>query len=74
MGGQYIFVDERTEYDMPTDNFGNNYQHILEINWAKVECTGTDDSHPKVYYRLKVGETKSCAYCGRTWTRIPKHI
>ena len=69
-----ISRDAKTERNMATDNFGNNYQHILEINWAKVECTGSDDSHPKVYYRLKVGETKSCAYCGRTWKRIPKHI
>ena len=59
---------------MATDNFGNNSYHAIEINGSKVECTGTDDSHPKVYYRLKVGETKSCAYCNRTWTRIPKHI
>ena len=69
-----ISWDAKTERNMATDNFGNNYQHILEINWAKVECTGSDDSHPKVYYRLKVGETKSCAYCGRTWKRIPKHL
>ena len=74
MGGQYIFVDAMTERKMPTDIFGNNSYHAIQINWSKVECTGTDDSHPKVYYRLKVGETKSCAYCGRTWKRIPKHI
>ena len=57
---------------MEKDGFGNYIKiRPIEINWAKVECTGDDNSHPKVYYRLKVGETKSCEYCGRTWTRIP---
>ncbi len=70
MGGQYISEDERTEYGMPTDTFGNNYHHIIEINWAKVECSGDDHSHPKVYYSLKINEEKSCEYCGRTWKRI----
>ena len=55
---------------MPTDLFGNNYHHVIEINWAKVECSGDDHSHPKVYYSLKINETKSCEYCGRTWKRI----
>ena len=56
---------------MEKDGFGNTIQkRIIEINWAKVECTGDDNSHPKVYYQLKVGETKSCEYCGRTWKRI----
>ena len=70
----YISWDARTEKKVPTDNFGNNYQHIIEINWARVECSGDDDSHPKVYYSLKEGETKSCEYCGRTWKRIPKLV
>ena len=70
----YISWDARTEKKVPTDNFGNNYQHIIEINWARVECSGDDESHPKVYYSLKEGETKSCEYCGRTWKRIPKLI
>ena len=56
---------------MEKDGFGNYIQiRPIEIDWAKVECSGEDNSHPKVYYRLKVGETKSCEYCGRTWTRI----
>ena len=56
---------------MEKDGFGNHIQiKPIEINWAKVECSGEDNSHPKVYYRLKVGETKSCEYCGRTWKRI----
>jgi len=52
------------------DLFGNHSQHVIEISWAKVECQGDDYSHPKVYYTLKVNETKSCEYCGRTWKRI----
>ena len=56
---------------MEKDGFGNYIQiRPIEINWAKVECSGEDNSHPKVYYTLRVGETKSCEYCGRTWTRI----
>lgn len=74
MVGQYTTEDIKWENKMPTDLFGNNYQHILEINWARVECSGDDDSHPKVYYSLKEGETKSCEYCGRTWKRIPKLV
>ena len=70
----YISWDARTEKKVPTDNFGNNYQHIIEINWARVECSGDDESHPKVYYSLKEGETKSCEYCGRSWKRIPKLV
>ena len=67
MGGQYILE----ECMMEKDGFGNYIKiRPIEINWAKVECTGDDNSHPKVYYRLKVGETKSCEYCGRTWKRI----
>ena len=67
MGGQYILE----ECMMEKDGFGNYIKiRPIEINWAKVECSGEDNSHPKVYYRLKVGETKSCEYCGRTWTRI----
>ena len=69
-----ILWDAKTERNMATDIFGNNRHYAIEINWSKVECTGTDDSHPKVYYRLKVGETKSCEYCGRTWKRIPKLV
>ena len=74
MVGQYTTEDIRWENKMPTDLFGNSYQHIIEINWARVECSGDDDSHPKVYYSLKEGETKSCEYCGRTWKRIPKLV
>ena len=56
---------------MEKDGFGNHIQiKPIEINWAKVECSGEDNSHPKVYYTLRVGETKSCEYCGRTWKRI----
>ena len=56
---------------MEKDGFGNTIQiRPIEINWAKVECSGEDNSHPKVYYTLRVGETKSCEYCGRTWKRI----
>ena len=55
---------------MPKDCFGNYSHNPIEIDWSKVECSGTDESHPKVYYRLKVGETKSCGYCNRTWKRI----
>ena len=67
MGGQYILE----ECMMEKDGFGNYIKiRPIEINWAKVECSGEDNSHPKVYYRLKVGETKSCEYCGRTWKRI----
>ena len=47
---------------MSKDSFGNHYNRVIEIDWAKVECSGQDDSHPKVYYHLKVGETKQCAY------------
>ena len=68
MGGQYTYED----YMMEKDRFGNYIQiRPIEINWAKVECTGTDNSHPKTTYRLRVGQTKTCKYCGRTWTRIP---
>ena len=68
MGGQYIYED----YMMEKDRFGNTIQiKPIEINWSKVECTGTDNSHPKTTYRLRVGQTKTCKYCGRTWTRIP---
>ena len=67
MGGQYILE----ECMMEKDGFGNYIKiRPIEINWAKVECTGDDNSHPKVYYTLRVGETKSCEYCGRTWKRI----
>ena len=67
MVGQYILE----ECMMEKDGFGNYIKiRPIEINWAKVECSGEDNSHPKVYYRLKVGETKSCEYCGRTWKRI----
>ena len=67
MGGQYILE----ECMMEKDGFGNYIKiRPIEINWAKVECSGEDNSHPKVYYSLKVGETKSCEYCGRTWKRI----
>ena len=56
---------------MEKDGFGN-YIKIkpIEINWAKVECSGEDNSHPQVYYTLRVNEEKSCEYCGRTWKRI----
>jgi uncharacterized Zn-finger protein len=55
---------------MPKDCFGNYSHHIIEIDWSKVECSGTDDSHPLVYYKLKLNEVKSCGYCNRTWKRI----
>ena len=43
---------------MEKDGFGNYIQiRPIEINWAKVECSGEDNSHPKVYYTLRVGET-----------------
>ena len=74
MGGRYIFVHINMERKMAKDIFGNYTNHVIEIDWAKVECSGSDDSHPKVYYRLKVNETKSCEYCGLTWKRIPKHL
>ena len=68
MGGQYTYED----YMMEKDRFGNTIQiKPIEINWSKVECTGTDNSHPKITYRLRVGQTKTCTMCGRTWTRIP---
>ena len=67
MVGQYILE----ECMMEKDGFGNYIKiRPIEINWAKVECSGEDNSHPKVYYTLRVGETKSCEYCGRTWKRI----
>jgi uncharacterized Zn-finger protein len=58
---------------MSKDSFGNYYNHVIEIDWAKVKCSGQDDSHPTVYYHLKVGETKQCAYCNLTWKRIKSH-
>jgi len=41
----------------------------IKINWDKVSCDG-DKTHPKVYYSLRIGETKECLYCGLTWTRV----
>tara|TARA_Y100001973_G_C5202372_1_gene338831 strand:+ start:2231 stop:2407 length:177 start_codon:yes stop_codon:yes gene_type:complete len=55
---------------MTTDLFGNNYHRVIEIDRAKVECSGQDFSHPTVYYSLRVGETKKCMYCNLTWKRI----
>lgn len=54
-------------------DFKTNKPRPIEIDWAVVECSGQDDSHPKVVYKLKVGETKSCSYCNLWWKRIPKH-
>ena len=43
---------------------------IIYSKTNRVSCMGEHMDHPKVYYTLRVGETKSCEYCGRKWKRI----
>lgn len=45
-------------------------ENILEVDTNEVICTGEDNSHPKVYYTLKMNEVVSCGYCNKKWKRV----